>query len=383
MLRRVAGGLIASAVGLVSSSASAQASGPPPDAPEPEYPATPAMLQYVLKQGAEACPTEEDFRVEVAIVRDGRRDLEFLPFDAGDRERVLVRVTLERLPGGKLQGTIEHLPPPGTAARPPRVKVNSECEDLVRDLAFPASLFLPHLARPVCTPAEPSAPPAPAPAAPPPGPPCEAPAPKPACDPDKDGDAANDEACKRLLARLEPKYGRRVDFSLLGGGLMTLVYTSDPGPGLVIGAAVQGDRWSVAIEAQATLPAPVRVSPVYDADVSTFVGLVVPCVRLGKTVVFVGCGAVGAGMYLTYDSQAPAEVVTLTTWTVRIGPRAGLEVPLGDRFAFFAWGEVSFAPHIVVLDYSPPPVSWEQSVASVFLSAGFSVRLGGGSEPKR
>jgi hypothetical protein len=358
---------------------------PPPQPTEDErgYPDKPAMLEYVVRRGAETCPSIADFLVEVAIARDGRREQEFLPHDPADRDHALVRLTLERLAGGKLQGTLEHRPALGQPQRAPVVMVNSECEDLLEDLAFPASFYLPRIVRPTCEPpANGPTSPAPGPTAPRtlPAPPTPSPPAAPGCDPDAEGDAANDERCERLLGRLEKKYGRPVEFWLLGGGLMTLAYTSDPGPGVLIGATVQGRRWSVGIEAQATLPAPVRVSPMYDADVSTFVGLIVPCVRLGEAVRFVGCGVVGGGLYLSHDSEAPEPQVSLLAPTIRIGPRAGVEVPVGGRFTFFAWGEVSFAPIYQVLNYEPPPVSWSQSAASVFLSAGFSVRLGGQTE---
>ncbi len=414
MFRRFAGGLLAMVLVLVLglSKVSAQTNPAPPPAPPRDlppvastppaatmppaasappsppwvFPAEPAMLEYVLGPGTESCRDEEHFRLELAIVRDARRDKEFLPFDLYDDERVLVRITLSTTPAGKFQGVVEHVPPAGQVAAPEVVKVNSECKDLVRDLAFAAAAYLPFLERPKCTQLADAPCPAPVPS---PVAPASATAAAPpvqvepraqgaACDPDKDGDEANDEACERLLARLRTKYGRPVEFWLLGGGLMTLVYTSDPGAGVVIGGAVQGKRWSVGLEAQVTLPAPVRVAPSRDADISSFVGLVVPCVRLGETVRFVGCGVVGGGAILSYDAENPVQ--SLSDWTVRLGPRAGVEVPLGDRFAFFASGEVSFAPVLQVLNYRPPLTSWVQSPASVFLSVGFSVRLGDRAE---
>lgn len=397
MFRCFAGGLVAMVLVLVLGSPTVRAQtspapvatmpAPTPAAAPPPwlFPADPAMLEYVLEPGTESCRDAEHFRLELAIVRDARRDKEFWPFDLYDDERVLVRVTLSKTPAGKFQGVIEHLPPAGQVAAPEVVKVNSECKDLVRDLAFAAAAYLPFLERPKCT--QPADAPCPAPA-PSPIAPVSAPAAAPpvqlepraqgaGCDPDKDGDEANDDACERLLARLRTKYGRPVEFWLLGGGLMTLAYTSDPGPGVMIGGALQGKRWSVGLEAQATLPAPVRVGPGLDSDVSTFVGLAVPCVRLGETVRFVGCGVVGAGAYLSYDAEDPVQAIT--QWTVRIGPRAGVEVPLGEGFAFFAAGEVSFAPIFANLSYTPGP-TWVQSAASVFLSVGFSVRLGDRAE---
>lgn len=330
------------------------------------------MLKYVRAPGAELCPGEEEFRLEVAVVRDARRDLEFLPFDVHHDGTVLVRVTLGRTAGGKFRGTIEHIPPAGQPKAPSEEKVNSECEDLVRDLAFPASFFLPFLRRvaldPSPCPACPPAPPPPAPARPL--------VLRPACDPDRKGDQENDAACMELLVRLQSIYVPPVDptFWLTTGGLMTLVYTSDPGPGFSLGGDLRYERWSIALEAQVTLPAPVRVSALTDADVSTFVGLLVPCVRLGETVRFVGCGVIGAGAYLSYDTQHPIQAIIGETF--RLGPRAGLEVPLGNRFTVFASGEVAFAPLLHQLDYLPDGGVWTQSPASVFLSAGVSFRLG-------
>lgn len=395
MLRRVVGGLAGLSVvlgslqgltaGLAGASGPVPGNAPPAGTPPQVYPDKPAMLEYAVAPGAEACPSEEDFRVEVAILRGGRRDQDFRPVDVYDEESALVRVTLERLTTGKFRGTIEHVPAPGKPARPPEVMVNSECEDLVRDLAFPATLMLPLLAPPAppapatsppCAPsgseAPPSLPPPPAPAPPTAN---ELPSVEPVCDPRRRGDPVNDRACLALLSALQSVYGPPVDPTvwLLGGGLMTLFYTSDPGAGLVLGVDVRSRRWSVAAEVQATLPAPVRAGPGLDADVSTFVGLIVPCVRFGETVRFVGCGVVGAGAYLSYDSQNATRWTD--SYTIRIGPRAGVEVPLDNRFAFFASGEVSFSPTPIRLRYGDAG-AWDTPVVSLFLSAGVSVRLG-------
>ena len=347
------------------------------------------MLEYVLRPGTESCHDEEHFLLELAIHRDARRDGEFLPFDLYDDERVLVRVTVEKTAAGKFRGVVEHFPPPGQAKAPPVERVNSECRDLLRDVAFVASAYLPFLQRPACAPLEVPAP-APVSAAQlPPGPvlaavvaPSQAERPSSVerdCDPAKEGDAANDAACERLLARLRTKYGRRVEFWLLGGGLMTLAYTSGPGGGFAIGGAVQGKHWSVGLEAQVTLPAFATTgAPGEDFDVSSFVGLVVPCARFGETVRFLGCGVLGGGAMLTWDAQATDYRETWSP-TVRLGPRLGLEVPLGQRFAILAYGEVSFAPiqkRITYTGAGQPDRRWTQSPASVFLGAMFSVKLG-------
>lgn len=369
---------------------------PPPAMPAAPwmFPAEPAMLEYVLRPGTESCRDEEHFRLELAIHRDARRDGEFLPFDLYDDERVLVRITVEKTAAGKFRGVVEHVPPPGQAKAPPVERVNSECRDLIRDVAFVASVYLPFLQRPACVPLEVPAPatvPPPAPVSAAqlrPGPvlavvvaPGQAERPSPDeqdCDPAKEGDAANDAACERLLARLQTKYGRRVEFWLLGGGLMTLAYTSGPGGGFAVGGAAQGKHWSVGLEAQVTLPAYATTgAPDEDFDVSSFVGLVVPCARFGETVRFLGCGVLGGGAQLARDTQAPSDK---DAWgpAVRLGPRLGLEVPLGNRFAIQAYGEVSFAPVPFRITYKgagEPDRRWTQSPASVFLGAMFSVKL--------
>lgn len=364
MVRCLVGGLACGVLGLIARPAAAQ-----------DFPEEPARLEYVRLPGAEGCPPEAAFHLEVEIVRHGAKG--FLPADVYDDETDLVRVIVERW-GGKYRGTIVHVPGGGRPAKAPQVRVNSECTDLVRDLASPASFFLPLEAEegcgecPECA-AAPGGAAAPAVAV------GKEAREERRCDPDGTG-PENDALCLALQAKLNRRYGRPVEPSvwLSAGGLLTLLYTSDPGPGFWLGGRVQGKHWSVGLEAQVTLPAPVRAgtSPngqPRDFDVSTFVGLVVPCARLGETVVFVGCGVLGAGGYLTHDSQAPTDKGDFFE-TVRIGPRAGLEVPLGTRLSFFAYGEVSFAPILYVANYNGVE-RWVQSAASLFLSTGLSVRL--------
>lgn len=339
------------------------------------FPDKPARLVYERLPSAAACPDEEAFRVYLEFVRHGR-DNEFLPPDPTDKSTPVVRITLSRV-GGKYRGVLKHEPPPGTPAQPPEEKVNSECEDLVRDLAFPAAFFLPwsedehHKHENEEPPPRPACPACPT---------CPAPQPPVfVCDPRRKGDPANDKACKSLLSELKIVYGDRVDpqFWLSAGGLLTLAYTSDPGGGFSLGADVRAKHWSVGLEAQVTLPAFVRLGEQAGVplgfDISTFVGMVVPCARFGETVQFVGCGAIGAGGMLTYDSLSVKDPSRLDL-TIRLGPRAGVEVPFADRFAFYTYGEVSFAPLIRSGGFVTGE-RWVQSAASVFLGAGFSVRL--------
>ena len=367
MLRVLASGLCGAAAVLAAGAAAAQG-----------FPAEPAILEYERVAGAEECPGEDYFRDLIDLQRH-TREKEFLRPDPYDDTSVVVRVTLERA-GGKFRGTITHLPPAGTKAEDPKVYVNSECVDLLRDLAFPASFFLPFVPfRPPAAscPAAPEPPPAPRPA-------CSAPppAPRPACDPGHRGDPDNDRACLALLAVLSSSYGPRMDpsFWLGGGPLMTLLFTSDPGPGFFLTGILQGRHWSVGVEAQVTLPAPVRVDTATgpaDFDWSSFVGLVVPCGRVGERVRFVGCAVLGAGALIGYDSQAPT-LKTTSNETFRLGPRAGVEVLLGDpkrpRVSLFAMGDLAFAPLQLGIRYNGEPV-YLQNVASLFLSVGASFRL--------
>jgi hypothetical protein len=349
------------------------------------FPKEAARLEYERRPAAASCPDEAAFRQEVAILRHARDD--FLPADPYDEQTVVVRITLDRA-GGRYRGTLTHVPPAGTPAEAPKVAVNSECEDLLRDLAFLATFFLPFLKTPQATvgPVCPVCPACAAPAEPVPVP-ARSPSPAPAepspfdpprCDPEKIGDGANDQACKEMLARLKAKYGPPVEpaFWLSTGGLLTLAYTSEPGPGFSLGADARGRYWSVGVEAQVTFPAQATTGFAdEDFDASTFVGMLVPCARWNSEKVHLfGCGALGAGGYLTYDSQAPGRPDRIGP-TIRIGPRLGLELPFGDRFAAYLFGEVSFAPIFKRVTYYETGRQWVQNPASVFLGAGFSVKL--------
>lgn len=366
MVRFPVGGLLGAAVLVVVCGARAQG-----------FPDEPAILEYEKRPGAEECPGEEYFRDLVELQRR-TRDKEFLRPDPYDDASVVVRVTLERA-DGKFRGTITHLPPAGAEAEEPKVYVNSECVDLLRDLAFPASFFLPFVPfppPPASGPAAPQLPPVRCPACPPPAPPPRA------CDPQRKGDPDNDRACLALLATLGSIYGPRMDpsFWLGGGPLMTLLFTSDPGPGFFLTGILQGRHWSVGVEAQVTLPAPIRVDTPgggADFDRSSFVGLLVPCGRVGEQVRFVGCAVLGAGAVISYDSQAPT-LKTGVSEAFRLGPRAGVEVLLGDpkrpRVSLFAMGDLGFAPITADIAYNGVPV-YKQNVASLFLSVGASFRL--------
>jgi hypothetical protein len=355
-----------SAVAVFSATPNGRAQSPAPAAasgaasPKPWGP----RLEF---SGAPGCFGESSFRDAVAIFFGGSD-----PFDPSAPD--VVHVTFTKIPGG-YRGAVQYTPPSGDPW-PPQVKTGVSCAALFDDLSLTASLRVP------------DHPPKVAPDPPPPDPP-----PKP---PDRVASKAPevfvpppnpipDFTPRTTLARTKAK---RMDLTiaLSASALMTAGFTADVGPAFQIGAEARYQDWfSLGLEVRGVLPSRIYARRVLDkslpsseryVDASQVTGLLVPCFRF--KVYFAACAV---GQVGTIISQSP--VATVLAGSFALGPRFAFELPLGERFAAFAFGEALFATPATGFDFDlggpngepAPNVAWDQSVVSGFFGAGFSVKF--------
>lgn len=175
--------------------------------------------------------------------------------------------------------------------------------------------------------------------------------------------------------------------ALSASALMTAGFTADVGPAFQIGAEARYQDWfSLGLEVRGVLPSRIYARNVLDKtnpysserylDASQVTALLVPCFRF--KVYFAACAVGQAG---TIISQSPVDSHLLGSFG--LGPRFAFELPLGERFATFAFGEALFAPSPTGLDFNQggpngepaPNVEWTQSVVSGFFGAGLSVKF--------
>jgi hypothetical protein len=178
------------------------------------------------------------------------------------------------------------------------------------------------------------------------------------------------------------------DLSLYAMALLTGGLWADPGAGVAAGIEVRGDMgedpgenpWvpvaSIALEMRLAIPGRVDAREPLDPSKPTMpesynvgqfsIGLV-PCARWKY---FFGCGVIQPGFYW---AEAPGYFDTGQP-SLAFGPRAGVRVPLNDRFALFGFGEALFAP--LRLGFASPPeenVFWLPSVAQGYGAVGVEV----------
>jgi hypothetical protein len=303
---------------------------------------------------AKDCPSEEAFRWMVMQLTRGED-----PFQ--DSAAETIRVSLERhAPQYRASTVVEHAD--GTRT-PPEEEDRPTCRDAARGASETAYLIVKPFGVPPQT--EPAAPPDPAPPAPAPSPP---PAP-----------AASGPApplTRPVDPPPSPTNNMDVTIALSASALITAGYTANVGPAFQIGGQVRGSRFSLGLELRGVLPGVVyareradpksQVNPTPVAfDLSQLSALLVPCVRFATY--FSGCGVVQGGLVITQDQ------ITAVYPQFSIGPRFGVEVPLGERLALFGFGEALFAPHDVFQGYREANVVWHQSIVSGFFGAGLSI----------
>ncbi len=195
-------------------------------------------------------------------------------------------------------------------------------------------------------------------------------------------DAEHEErvaAEKALRAEMKRRRFGPMDltYALSAGALITANLTPDVGPGVWLGGEVRAGPLSVGLELRAVLPSRVQVGP-YDADLSNYVALVVPC---GRYSYFFGCAVAGGGFAMGYDSNAPGGTFSPSGSMLQLGARLGAEVPFAEnRFAARAWGEVLYSTPHVSLGYDTvngvPTYNWDRPDVSAFFGLGLVVKFG-------
>ena len=175
--------------------------------------------------------------------------------------------------------------------------------------------------------------------------------------------------------------------ALSASALMTAGFTADVGPAFQIGAEARFEDWfALHLEVRGVLPGKVYARERADEsipysrelsfDASQVSALLVPCLRFAKY--FAGC-AVGQGGFVF--TQTPVSSHFLPSFG--FGPRFAIEVPLGETFGVFGFGEALFYPNARALafDLDGPNgekaanVLWRPSILSGFFGAGLSVRF--------
>lgn len=327
----------------------ARAQTQPERAPRPERGPGP-RLDY---RGGPCLP-EREFRHEVAILLDGHDYLG----DGPDR----VRVTFDRLPGGRFRGVVVYTDANGNE-QPPTTKMGRTCEMLARSIAGTVTEYIPFPPEPEHAPEQEK----------PPDPPRAPPAFVPPI----------------LVQSLQPTPRKplasedmELTLTLSTGALITAGLTANVGGGFWIAGGVRGEVFSLDLELRGVLPGYVLATEQAPGTVKRFdqafdysqwtVGLT-PCARWKY---LVGCGVAQVGFgYI----QTPAS--SASSLMVGVGPRLGFEVPFAERFAVVGFGEALFFPVqsgvYFDVDNAIPAANvwWLQPVVSAFFGAGLSVRF--------
>jgi hypothetical protein len=345
---------------------------PPAKPAPPNDPRRGPRLEYT--QGPAACLTEQGFRDEVAIILDG---VDHLDQTSADK----LSVKFERLKVEYYRGTLVYTDAAGKS-RPPTIKMYNNCEILGRWVAGTASGFVPEAPKP---------PPEPTPL--PQLPACEV---RPACGDSRLPPSAawaplpaappgfqKFEVVARPPTFLEWLRKMDVTIALSTVALVGVGVTESVAPGFGLAADIRGKMFSLALEVRGTVPGtvyarvPIDPSKHYSEakiDVSEWTGLLVPCVRYSY---FVGCAVVQGGVLSGTNPYTDLPLGMLS-----LGPRAGFEVPLGERFAVFGFGELLARVIQPVFDFvigaegtSPPNTRWVSSPVTGFFAAGLLVKL--------
>jgi hypothetical protein len=160
--------------------------------------------------------------------------------------------------------------------------------------------------------------------------------------------------------------------------LMTAGFTADVGPGMWIGAELRPTKsFSIDLEVRGVFPAYVVASKPLDPtkpslspvkpDVSNVEALLVPCFRYS---VLMACAVAHFGIT---NVQTPVYLSQGQSWG--FGPRLGVEIPLGDRFAIRAYGDALFDFQPAQFDIFDRNLKWTQNVVSGFFGAGIVVNF--------
>jgi hypothetical protein len=309
-------------------------------------------LVYVRKSGAERCPDEEVLRFRT-VGGFGQLD----PFvKNGTDAPWTLRVVLS--PEGKgFAAEMSHLDASGEPVDGTTVRYDN-CDGLVWAAAYEMTLAIGPFPSP--PPACPACPACPKPPAPPP--------PEPRCD----------AACMQKVEKaLCEKYGRCMDLTLavMAGGLMSAGLTLEVGPGAWLGFEVKRDWFSIGVEVRGMFPAAAQryfASPP-NSDFFSFSGLLVPCARWKW---LFGCAFVEAGSFVfTIPGGSKGDYSNLL---LSVGPRAGVDVPIGAGFSGRAFADLAIRPYlpgVTVTDLNDPDqptLEWRLPLASGFFGLGIA-----------
>jgi hypothetical protein len=327
-------GLGGSLLGLLGTVSPARAQEGPDGAPEGAVPAEDAAapaapvegdvaLSYVRGKGAELCPDETAFRNRVLDLFDFAD-----PFVApGAAATFQIRVEIARTPARLFQATITLADASGKALGAPSSDRHPDCDALVFRLAHAMGVTL--LRRPGPGSAPPAA-----------GPACgEGAPPEPRVIHDCDAkciEKIKDDLCAQYGLCMDPTV-----LTVMAGGIATVGWTLEVGPGAMLGAEVRRDWLSFGLEARGFFPAAAQryyASPP-NSDLVSFSGLFVPCARW-KWVL--GCAFIEAGAFVftvPYGSKGDYSNLLL-----RFGPRLGADVPIGRGFSLRAYADLAIHP---------------------------------------
>jgi hypothetical protein len=295
-------------------------------APEKKVRAGETALDYRRSKGAEACPDEEELRLRSGAFFDDEDPFVESGVDAPGK----VSIVISRA-GGLYRGEIR-LQVKGEAAGVTRVE-GASCSDVVWTLAQAVHLIVarkPAAPCPVC----PACKTCPAP--PPPAPPVRV--------IEQRCDAACEENVKKKLCA---QYGRCMGptLSLMGGGLITLGWTLNVGPGLWLGGQVGWENFTIGVEARGMFPESMArsVDGGTLSDLVSFSGLVVPCARWK---VLFGCAFVEAGnMIYTAPGRSDGKG-DLSLFLFALGPRAGVDIPIAGGFSIRGFADLAIHPDL-------------------------------------
>jgi len=312
-------------------------------------------LEYHRGKGATACPDEAAFRERAADSFEF--DDPFVPPGASATSHMRVEITRE---GGVFRGTLSVVDASG-AALASSAEEHVDCDALVWVLGHRVALAVFRKPQVVSAP-----PPAPAPAAP------EKPAPPPP--PQYVLVPACDEHCiENIVRRVAARTGPWIDFSvtLMAGGLLTAGWSEDVGPGAWLGFQVRHQWFSMGLEARALFPAKtLTFGENITSNVATFSGLLLPCAHW--RVIF-GCAFFEVGSYIfTVPGRKPA----VTDTVLSVGPRAGIDIPIGAGFTVRGFADLAIHPYAPVFgvlltpDPDGPKAQWQTRIVSGFFGLG-------------
>lgn len=288
-------------------------------------------LEYRRGRNTASCPGEAALRERSADAFDFRDP--FVPSGATATARMRIEVTREPK---VYRAVITILDAAGETAAVSREQ-HVDCDALVWVLAHRIALAV--LRRPApaspprsAPPPDPVPPPAvPAPPAPPP-PAAPAPPPRP-CD---------DRCLADLVRRMSAERVRLPELSgsVGAGGLVTLGFAAEPGMGFFVRSGFQRRSFSLWAEARGALPATAMTyAPGVQSTISTISALVSPCMRRS---IFLGCLFVEAAVLLYGLPRSN----TIVRAGFDLGPRVGVDLPIGHGFHIEAFADVSVRPYL-------------------------------------